>query len=233
MKLKSFFKRLFGGEIIEKINSPINGEILVVKELSGKTVMRVGKIVQSGGLVEKIWESALSQVKSHIPKGFPKRNKSKVESSLVLGLGCGTVAELINKKWPEAQITGVEIDKEVIGIGKKYFDLDKIKNLSILNEDAIWWITSKFALVNKSRYDLILVDLYKGQEFPKEAEGEEFISGLKKILNKNGLIIFNRLYFGKHKNETEKFRHKLKQLFPKVSLIRTNFNHFLVCESAS
>lgn len=218
MKLKSFFKRLFGGEVIERIQSPINGEISIVKELLGKTVVRVGGIAQSGGIVEKIWQKILSNIKYPI---------SNINSVLVLGLGCGTVAEIINQKWPEAAIAGIEIDPEVIKIGRKYFELDKIKNLSIINEDAVWWIASKLSLISKNKYDLILVDLYRGQEFPKEAESEEFIDGLEKLLNKDGLIIFNRLNFGNHKARTAKFLRDLEKYFPKVSLQKTEFNLFI------
>lgn len=220
-KLISLFKKLFlGGEVVEKVPSPINGEILVVEELSGKKIMRVGGIVQSGGMVEKIWQKSLSNLQ------YPVSN---IKSILILGLGCGTVAEIINQKWPKAQITGLEIDKEVLKIGKKYFNLGKISNLSIVNEDALWWITSKFALMNKQKYDLILVDLYKGHDFLQEAESDEFLEGLKKLLDKKGNIIFNRLNFSNHKIKTAKFLEKLKEFSLKITTYKTKFNLFIIC----
>jgi len=224
MNIKSFLKRLFGGEVIEKIQSPINGEILVVKELSGKTVMRVGGIVQSGGMVEKIWREVLAKVQGY--------RGAKVQSVLVLGLGAGTVAKLLTGKWPGIKTIGIEIDPEVIKIGRKYFGLEEILRLKVIVGDAIKKVTSHQSLVTSHQFDLVLVDLYKGQEFPKEAESEEFISGLKKILNKDGLIIFNRLYFGKHKKETEEFVEKLKGFFPKVSIQKIEFNFFVFCHSS-
>jgi len=215
MKLSSLFKKIFlGGEVIEKTESPINGEILVIEKLSGERIMRIGGLDQSGREVEKIWRRVLET----------KSLKLKAKSCLILGLGCGTVADLIAKKWPEAQITGIEIDKEVIEIGKIYFNLGKIRNLSILNEDAIWWITSKLSLMSKQKYDLILVDLYKGQEFPPEAESDEFLEGLKKLLAEDGQIIFNRLNFGEHREKSHEFLEKLKGSFPEVLTQKSEFN---------
>jgi len=251
MKLKSFLKRIFGGEVIERIRSPINGEILVVKELSGKIVMRVGGIAQSGGIVEKLWREVIDgSCHAFFPSRRPRlsvtinqvsrtetagarcppirrTNACHPSSVLILGLGAGTVAKILVEKWPGIKITGVEIDPEVIKIGKKHFALDKTPNLKIMVGDGIKAVSHQLSVISHQKYDLILVDMYHGQEFPKEAESEEFLDGLKKILGKNGLIIFNRLNFGKHKKDTEEFLEKLKKFFPKVSLQKTEFNLFI------
>lgn len=241
MSLKSLLKRLFGGEVIEKFNSLINGEILVVRELSGRTAVRVGGISQSGGMVEDIWEKALKEIRNL---------KLEIKNCLVLGLGCGTVAELLAEEWPRIKITGVEIDKKMIEVGRKYFNLDKTPNLKILIKDAISIVQgsrplgfarlqepgtvgqarrsgrAKFKIQN---FDLILVDLYLDQEFPRKAESEEFLNNLKEILAKDGLIIFNRLNFGKHRKRTEEFLTNIKRFFPKVWFQKTEFNLFVFC----
>jgi len=219
MKPKSFFKKLFlGYEVIEKVNSPINGEITVVEDLFGKREMRIGKVTQSGGLVEKLWGKILN-FKFLIFNQFLNSNFK----CLILGLGCGTVAKLISNKFPKTKMVGVEIDPEVVKIGKKYFDLGKIDNLEIIVGDAFKpekWEVRNGKLdkeVRGENYDLILVDLYLGQEFPKEAESDDFLSGLKKVLNKNGLVIFNRLYYNyEHQREAEEFLKKLKNVFPNI-----------------
>lgn len=216
MKLKSFIKRLFGGEVIEKFVSPINGEIFVIRELSGRLMMRVGGISQSGGMVENIWREALKA----------ESLKLKAESCLVLGLGAGTVANILIEKWPGIKITGVEIDPKVIEIGKKYFNLSMIPKLKININGAIEAVEK----MPGQKFDLILVDLYIGQEYPEPAENSVFLKNLIKILNKGGMIIFNRLNFGSHKSRTAKFTDKLKKTFSLVSLIKTEFNLFLLVE---
>ena len=43
---------------------------------------------------------------------------------------------------------------------------------------------------SKEVYDLVIVDIYFGDKFPKKFEEESFL----KLLTKNKLVIFNRLY---------------------------------------
>lgn len=230
MNLKSFFKRLFfGDEVLEKVDSPVNGEITVTENLFGGREMKIGGLTQSGGLVEKVWKVALSKVQSSRQMGG--QAPFKVQSCLILGLGCGNAAKLISKQWPGAKITGVEIDPEVIKIGKKYFGLEKISNLETKIEDAFDFCYSLSVADGKQRYDLIIVDLYLGQEFPKEAESEEFLIILKKVLENNGLIIFNRLYFNKsHQELTECFLLKIKKIFLKIKTKKVFTNLLILCE---
>jgi len=217
MSLKSLFKKIFfGGELIEEIESSINGKIQIFEQFSGKKFVRVGGITQSGGIVEKIWEKALINLHCSL---------FNIHNSLILGLGCGTVAELLVKKWPKIKITGIEIDPKMIEVGKKYFNLGKISNLKILVKDAI-------KTINIQQFDFILVDLYCGQKFPKEAEDERFLKNLKRFLEKDGLIVFNRLNFGEYKKNNAVFLEKLKCQFQKVKIIKVGFNLFFVCQLA-
>lgn len=208
MKLKSFLKRFFlGEEVLEKIYSPANGEISVVENLFGGKELRIGGVTQSGGLVEKLWKTTLSTIPS---SGF------QVTNCLILGLGCGTVARLVNERWPEARITGVEIDPVVVEMGRKYFGLGEIKNLEIVIGDAIKVIREKKEVRGKE-FDLILVDLYLGKDYPKAAESKEFLQELKNILNKKGLVVINRLYYTpSFQKEAENFLLKVKEIFSKV-----------------
>ncbi|PIU34106.1 hypothetical protein COT03_02535 [Candidatus Shapirobacteria bacterium CG07_land_8_20_14_0_80_39_18] len=208
MTLKSFLYKFFlGGKVIDKINSPINGEIKIIEDFFSRKEMVVDGICQSGGLVERLWKVALSTVQS---------SKFKVQSCLILGLGCGDAARLINEVWPKAQITGVEVDQKVVEIGKKYFGLGEVLNLEIFVADAIKFVDTKYKIPN-TRYNLILVDLYLGKDYPKEAESKEFLNGLKNVLNKDGLVIINRLYYtSSFKKDAESFLKKVKEIFSNV-----------------
>ncbi|PIS14367.1 hypothetical protein COT64_03050 [Candidatus Shapirobacteria bacterium CG09_land_8_20_14_0_10_39_12] len=212
MKLKSFFIRfIYGGEVLAKTNSPINGEIVVMEDLFGKREMKIGKVTQSGGLVKRLWREIFN-FKFLILNQFLNSNFK----CLILGLGCGNAAKIVSERFPDCKITGVEIDPEVIKIGKKYFQLGEIKNLEIVSTDAIKFVNTEYKILN-SKYNLILVDLYLGTQFPKEAESDEFLTNLKKILSDEGQIILNRLYYNqKLKAEADSFLQKIKGYFLKV-----------------
>jgi len=224
MNLKSFLTKLFlGQEILEKVISPINGEITVVEDIFGRRKVLVGGLTQSGGLVEKLWRKAIS----NLPAGRQGKQLA-IRNCLILGLGCGSIARLITDHCPLfTKITGVEIDPVMIEIGRKYFRLDEIKNLEIVIGDAIEKVKSQ-----KSKFNLIIVDLYLGKEFPKGAESEEFLNGLRDILAKDGLVIFNRLYYDKDQREkADKFLEKIRQFFPQVEIRRAITNLLIYASS--
>lgn len=211
-----------GGELIAKYDSSINGEIFIFEDCFGKW-MRIGGVSQSGGLVTGIWKKAIREVL--------KYKDIKISNVLILGLGCGDAAKIVVKRWPEAKIVGVEIDPIVVGIGKKYFGVGEIANLEVMVGDAVTKVKRQKLNVKSEcqmlKFDLILVDLYLGKEFPKEAESDEFLYGLKEILSSDGIAIFNRFYWNKYKKQATDFKDKLEKIFPKVMVKKTYSNLLL------
>lgn len=151
-----------------------------VKKFLWQTSVWVSGFQQSGPLVENLWKKALDVIARNPPAGEVTKQSSK--NVLILGLGCGSSIKPLRKKFPDCQITGVEINPEMIEIGKKYFNLNKISNLKIKICDA-----KKFVFQTKQKFDLILVDLYKGN-IPEKQK-----INYSKILNKNGVVLINHL----------------------------------------
>ena len=203
-------------KLLEKTNSSINGEITIYS-LFGSPKMYIGGLLQSGGIVSDIWKKGAKVVSS---------NMRQASSILILGLGCGTAAKVFSQKWPKAEIIGVEIDSEIIRLGKKYFGLDKIPNLKIVCGDAIDWVKKNA----KGTFDLVIVDLYLGEKIPQESESLNFLRNLRNLLNKNGMVIFNRIFWNGHKKEAKLFVQKTEKVFKEVKLIRTVANLLVVCK---
>ena len=196
---------------LKEINSPISGQIQI-RSFFGKPRIIIKNMIQSGGMVENIWEKALRNIKYQVSK------YQSIENVLILGLGGGSAAQLLNQYFPKAKIIGVEIDPVIIDLGRKHFNLDKINNLKIVNQDAIKYVCDYTLVPNP--YSLILVDLYLGEKIPQESETPKFLISLKKILAQDGIIIFNRLYYGKWTKEAEIFVKKLNKFFPNIQLVR-------------
>lgn len=222
MKIKSFLKKLFLGEdLIARIPSSINGEIKLHEDLFGRRRIQVGQLTESGGAMDTIMEKALREV---------KRNKvGEIKSILLLGLGAGTIIKRLKKFWPSSKITAVELDPTMVEVGKKYFKFENIDGLEIIQTDAIELINNPNRLNNKN-FDLIIVDLYLGIDFPtKPTMTDSFINGLKKISSPNGLVVINRLYWGKHKKETLEFVERYKSKFKKVWFKKSTSNLLVFC----
>jgi spermidine synthase len=201
----------FFPQIVYKVKSKISGGV-VVKEQFGRSTLHVQGLIQSGGIIEGIWRKPLKRVK-------------KVSRVLVLGLGGGTAIQLIKERNPGAEIVSVEIDPEIIKVGKKFFGLGGIKNLKIIKADALKWVNH----YQGEKFDLVLVDLYVGSQFPQEAEGKEFLDNLKRMLAKNGMVIFNRLRAGEV--NLKSFKGKLERCYSGVELMRTPTNFFFFARS--
>ena len=145
-----------GTKVLEERKSSFNGKIQVVKSLGFGTYIQVEGLTQSGGVVRDIWKTTLKKL---------GERKMLVENCLILGLGGGSVAKLIRKKFPKTKITGVDIDSNMVELGKKYLGLGKI-DMKIEIEDAYKYVE---ILKKKSKkFDLIIIDTYQGDKYPKE-----------------------------------------------------------------
>jgi len=212
--MKNWFKYYFGYHPIREVQSPISGLVKVVMVLNRPRLI-VGNMVQSGGLVRKIWEKAIARLK--------KKGK-KISRVLILGLGCGDCAFEVQKYYPRAEMIGVEIDEHVVDMAKCYFNLATVKNLKIAIGDAAKYVRKLAKKKKPKKFDLILVDVYLGKKMPKEFRSKRFFERLKKLLEKKGVIAYNHLFFKGHKKEAKAFIKELETIFPKIELQRTASN---------
>ncbi len=182
------------------------------------TYIQSNGLTQSGGIVESIWKQTLRRI---------NHKSSIINHCLILGLGGGTVAKLIRKKWSEIKITGVEIDPLMVELGKKYLGLDDW-NVEIKITDAFDYLVNHQSLTI-NRYDLVIVDLYNGDRFPEKFETENYIHLVESNLAKSGVAVFNRLYYGDKRPETVKFGRKLEKIFSKVAWFYPEANLMFLC----
>jgi spermidine synthase len=199
---------MLGTKVLEERNSKYNGHLRVLHTWGMGNYIQSNGLTQSGGIVETIWKSTLRQIPNP---------KFQIQNCLILGLGGGTLAKLLRKKYPNATITGVEIDPIMIELGKKYLSLDKY-NIDIKIED-----TNKFKF---GKYDLVVVDMYSGDNFPKEFESHSFLEKISKF----PLVIINRLYYGEKRPDTVRFGKKLEKYFKKVDWFYPEANLMFICQ---
>ncbi len=105
---------------------------------------------------------------------------------LILGLGTGTFAKQCKRFFPNSKTDGVEIDKKIVDLSKKYFEL-KDDEANIYVNDGRAFLRSSFA----GQYDVIMVDAYHDITIPFHMSTVEFFSEVKKHLTPNGIIVIN------------------------------------------
>jgi spermidine synthase len=113
-----------------------------------------------------------------LPDGVPR-------SALLLGLGAGTLAHLLARRFPGIRIVGVDIDSRLIEFARRHFDLD-LPNLEIVIDDAF-----AYAAGCHSQFDYVAVDLFCGHAFQRGALARPFLRQLKTLVGPTGEIAVN------------------------------------------
>ena len=119
---------------------------------------------------------------------------SKMDTVLILGVAGGSVVQTLVSDFSFAKnITGVELDEEIIDVANSYFNLDKISNFKCIIADA-----EQFVQSDANHYDLIVIDIFKDTDMPEFLFEDSFMTNCKKLLNKNGYILFNTMNLNKN-----------------------------------
>jgi spermidine synthase len=113
-----------------------------------------------------------------LPEGTPR-------TALLLGLGAGTLAHLLARRFPSIRIIGVDNDARLIAFARDHFDL-AVPNLDVVIGDAF-----AYAAECRERFDYVAVDLFRGHAFQRGALARPFLRSLTAIAGPTGEIVVN------------------------------------------
>ncbi len=166
--------------IIHKRKSALSKSLEVTWN-NGELVLDSENTNYSFGSLQRILRKGLKYI------GYDRIKK--FNSVLVLGVAGGSVIRtLVDEIKFNGNITGVEIDPEIIKIANDYFKLYKIKNLELVQDDAF-----EFVLKSKQKYDLIIIDVFQDTTMPNFLFEDFFINRISFLLNLNGFMLFNTM----------------------------------------
>lgn len=110
------------------------------------------------------------------------KKTSVPQDALILGLGGGLTANLLVKK--NYTTEGVELDNRISKAAKDFFFLDK--SIKTYDEDARYFLNHC-----EKKYQVILVDIFKGEEQPSHVLTLESLEKLKQNITDSSLILIN------------------------------------------
>lgn len=143
---------------------------------AGRKVLRVGGVIQSVAVDDEyqrdVWDAML-----------PERRPA---SALILGLGGGTTAMLLTRRWGSLPITGVEVDPSVVWLARHEFGLSGMPHVRIEQADAFTYMRRL-----GERYDLICVDLYTAGKMAHGVLAGPFLRDVARGLTPEGTAVFN------------------------------------------
>jgi predicted membrane-bound spermidine synthase len=139
---------------------------------------------------------------------------------LMLGLGGGSISAYLGRFIPDAFITTIEVDPGVISATKAYFGLRETERVRFRAGDGRVFLNR-----NTERYDLILLDAYRGGYVPFHLLTREFYALVKERLAPGGAAAFNvhdgtKLYASTLRT--------LAEVFPQLELYPTGVGETIV-----
>lgn len=111
----------------------------------------------------------------------------QVRSILEIGSGGGRTAWYLHRYLPEVPITTVELDPVVADLARKHFGIRDEKNFEIVTRDGRLYMREN----RSKRFDIIMIDAYRGPFVPFHLLTQEFYSAAKAQLNPGGVLVQN------------------------------------------
>jgi len=111
-----------------------------------------------------------------------------------LGLGSAALTKFCYRSWPEARITAVELNPEVIAVARTMFRLPPDDaRLAVLQMDALDYVNDAS---HHGRHDVLQIDLYDAQARGPVLDTVEFYRSARACLHRHGMLTVN--LFGDH-----------------------------------
>jgi len=159
----------------KSIESDVSGR-LEIGWRDGKKVLDNGTVNYSYGGLQQVLNYGLEQIAL-----------DSVRSVLILGMGGGSVIESLRTKFKYAHpIVAVEIDPVVIRIAEEEFGITGYKDLEVVCMDAAEYLEE-----TAERFDLIIIDLFIGENVPDRFYKKPFWQDIEKRTNNGGKVLFN------------------------------------------
>lgn len=148
---------------------------------------------------------------------------------LVLGVAGGSVIKtLVDELQFQGEITGVEIDENIITISNDYFGLNQIKNYTSILANA-----KDFVSNTTKKYNLIVIDIFEDTEMPAFLFENEFVENCKQLLEENGFILFNTMILNTNqKKRNTSFIHQFETTKYTIKTMSNveEFNELIIIE---
>ena len=177
--IQKIFSYLIPIKIFKKKSA--RSKIIEVTWANGELVLDSENTNYSYGSLQRILRYGLRNI------GY--QNILEMDHILLLGVAGGSVIKtLVDEIEYKGKITGVEIDPEMIQIANQYFNLNKIKQLEVIIDDAF-----EFVLKTKENYNLIIIDVFEDIKMPNFLFEKFFSERVCSLLKNQGFILFNTM----------------------------------------
>lgn len=183
----------------------LNGPLVVTK--SGSLIR-----VVVNGITQSVFDKDL-EYKNGYWQGYIKNINFSPKNALILGYGAGTADHLLHHKFPKIIVVGVDNDP-IIAQQVRKMVFPQLKPDVYINDAYL------FLKKSKSKYDLIICDVFAGDKVDKLIFNDGFWKNIKRSLNLKGLIVVNRIF--NSEEEINDFKYFLMKGFKITNTLKIN-----------
>jgi len=108
---------------------------------------------------------------------------------LVVGLGAGVLSRWSAHYFPEATVDSIELDLDVVDVAKKFFGFEETERQRVFTRDAR--VQIKVFQAQPEKYDIIMLDAFRGGYVPSHLTTKEFFEECRNILSPEGAFVVN------------------------------------------
>lgn len=195
---------------VEKRQSRLSGQVSVSLH-RGQYKLSTNNAIYSFGKNYTSFSKAFEAVGIH---------DRKIGKVLVLGFGLGSVVDLLEKNTSVETITAVDADEVILGLAKKYLGSALKDKIEFICTDA-----EEFVRTSQKSYDLVLFDIFIGDQTPVNFIREEFLQQLKKLVSADGMLLYSKIEISRaNEIENQQFQKIAAIVFPGSFSIDTDGN---------
>jgi spermidine synthase len=143
----------------------------------------------------------------------PPQTAEQVSSLALVGLAAGTVSKQYTQVFGPLPIDGIEIDPEIVEVGRMYFDMNE-PNLNVIVQDGRWALSR----LGKT-YSVIGVDAYRLPYIPWHLTTREFFEETRARLAEDGVLVINVGRTFTDRRLIEAMAGTLRSVFPSVHVV--------------
>lgn len=111
------------------------------------------------------------------------------QHALMIGLGGGTISNVLLELYPALTIDLVEVDPAVLKVATEYFGFVETARSKVHIIDGR--VFTRRAVQRGEKYDLIILDAYTGEYIPEHLMTLEFLQDIKQLLTPAGIVVAN------------------------------------------
>lgn len=170
------------GALAKRIVEGTYGKPFVIDDGVVRELYFRREIVQSGMRLADPW--ALDFSYTRLAMAFLLFNPAP-RKILLLGLGGGSLSKFCHRHLPEADLTTVEIDGDVIALREEFLVPADGPNFHVVQDDAARFVA------REGGFDAIVLDCFDPEGYSPSVMTRDFFRDAKDALSKKGVLVSN------------------------------------------